>query len=86
MSSELRLDLFRRIRERHYDWARDSTNLYEMGELSARQTAEDILTVTADFLVKAVLALNVNEADLFQNLHELIERRRKREAEAKDEL
>jgi hypothetical protein len=86
MISEIRRDLFKRIRDRHYDWARDSANLYEMGELSARQTAEDLLTVTADFLASASLSLGIDEATLFKALHVLIERRRKREAEAEDEF
>jgi hypothetical protein len=86
MRSEMRRDLFKRIRDKHYDWARDSANLYEMGELSARHTAEDVLTVTADFLANAVLSLEIEEEHLFKTLHELIERRRRRRSEGKDVL
>jgi hypothetical protein len=82
----MRRDLFRRIRDRHFDWARDSASLYEMGELSSRHAAEDIITVVADFLANGILALEINEAQFFETLHKMIERRRNRRSEAEDEL
>jgi hypothetical protein len=87
MNKRIHDDLFKRIRDRHYDWAADSADLYEMGELSSRDIAQDIMTICIDFVCNGMVALEVDEKSVFETMTKLIARRRARVKEAgKDEL
>ena len=85
LKSQIQRDLERRLADKLAQWAKDSVDLYKMGNLSMRDALTDIIYMLVDLTAHMIVSWDLKEETIFRMLKLLIEEKREKES-ADDEL
>jgi hypothetical protein len=84
MSEEqLREDISKQIHKRLVQWARDSSNLYDMAGISDQKAVMDIIVALLAFLAQGVVSLKLDEDNVIFSIKTLMELERRHDAKEK---